>query len=211
MDGVLFDSMPQHEKSWKAALKTVDMDYPTEMIYMNECRPGYETIDDVYLSLKGEKPDKSIAKKIYTHKTQLMNNFPKAGIIKGMDQVVNFIAGQNIKRCVVTGSSQASLVNFINKNYSNVFADNIITGMDVKKGKPHPEPYLRALEKMQCKPNEAVVIENAPLGVHSAKSAGIFTVAINTGKLPKEALKDAGADLIVENSEELLRWFKKAF
>ena len=72
----------------------------------------------------------------------------------------------------------------------------MVTAYDVKHGKPHPEPYLMALEKAGIKANEAVVIENAPLGVQAGVAAGIFTIAVNTGPLDDNILLDEGANLL---------------
>ena len=80
----------------------------------------------------------------------------------------------------------------------------MVTAYDVKKGKPDPEPYLMALEKAGLQPNEAMVVENAPLGVRSAKGAGIFTVAVNTGILKDEDLWQAGADVVLADMAALL-------
>ena len=52
--------------------------------------------------------------------------------------------------------------------------------------------------KAGVKPWEAIVVENAPLGVRAAQSAKIFTVAVNTGPLPDKMLADEGADLIFD-------------
>jgi len=50
-------------------------------------------------------------------------------------------------------------------------------------------------------------VENAPLGVEAAKAAGLFTIAVNTGPLEKEVLTNSGADVVLENMEELfLEW-----
>jgi beta-phosphoglucomutase-like phosphatase (HAD superfamily) len=65
----------------------------------------------------------------------------------------------------------------------------MVTAFDVKKGKPDPEPYLIALGKSGVKPNEAFVVENAPLGVRSSVAAGLFTFAVNTGILTTEELE----------------------
>ena len=59
------------------------------------------------------------------------------------------------------------------------------------------------LEKAGVKANEAIVIENAPIGVQAGKAAGIFTVAVNTGPLPAQVLLDAGADLLFTSMQEL--------
>ena len=75
----------------------------------------------------------------------------------------------------------------------------IVSSFDVKRGKPNPEPYLKGLVKAGVKPWEAIVVENAPLGVRAAQAAKIFTVAVNTGPLPDKMLADEGADLIFDH------------
>ena len=72
----------------------------------------------------------------------------------------------------------------------------MVTAFDVKYGKPNPEPYLMALQKAGIQANEAVVIENAPLGVRAGVAAGIFTIALNTGPLPNDVLLQEGANIL---------------
>ena len=57
------------------------------------------------------------------------------------------------------------------------------------RGKPNPDPYLAGLRKAgNLQPWEGIVVENAPLGVHAGVAAGCFTIAVNSGPLPDEAL-----------------------
>ena len=49
--------------------------------------------------------------------------------------------------------------------------DHMVTAFDVKYGKPHPEPYLMGLEKAGVQANEAIVVENAPIGVQGRNSS----------------------------------------
>ena len=79
----------------------------------------------------------------------------------------------------------------------------MVTALDVKYGKPNPEPYLMGLKKAGIEANEAVVVENAPLGVKAGVAAGIFTIAVNTGPLPNSALLDEGANLLFSSMQEL--------
>ncbi len=73
-----------------------------------------------------------------------------------------------------------------------------IMAYDVEHGKPAPDPYLMGLSKAGgLQPWEAIVVENAPLGVRAGVAAQIFTVAVNTGPLPDEALWQEGADLVM--------------
>ena len=70
------------------------------------------------------------------------------------------------------------------------YFDTIVTGDLVKKGKPHPESFLKAAKSLNLKPFQCLVIENAPLGIKSAKAAGMYCLAITTS-LPKAYLKEA--------------------
>lgn len=105
---------------------------------------------------------------------------------------------------VVTGSGQLSLLERLEHNFPGTFHKELmVTAFDVKYGKPNPEPYLMALKKGGLKADEAVVIENAPLGVEAGHKAGIFTIAVNTGPLDGQVLLDSGADLLFPSMQAL--------
>ena len=78
--------------------------------------------------------------------------------------------------------------------------DFIITGDEVPRAKPYPDPYLTAAHHLELKPRQCMVVENAPLGIEAAKNAGMYCVAIVT-TLGKEYL--TSADLILQNIGEL--------
>jgi beta-phosphoglucomutase-like phosphatase (HAD superfamily) len=66
----------------------------------------------------------------------------------------------------------------------------IITGEMVSNGKPDPEPYLKAVNELNVDKESCLVVENAPAGITSAKSAGLTCFAVQTS-LPEEYLKSA--------------------
>ena len=109
--------------------------------------------------------------------------------------------------CVVTGSGQKPLIKRLKRDYGDFLDEkHIVTAYDVTRGKPHPEPYLKGLEKCGgLNPWEAVVVENAPLGVEAAVNARIFTICVNTGHLSVELFEERRADLIFENMMQLNR------
>ena len=131
------------------------------------------------------------------------------GFIKSLDDELLLKLLQKIKEAglvpmVVTGSGQRSLLDRLEHNFPNTFHPELmVTAFDVKHGKPHPEPYLMALEKGGFNANEAVVIENAPLGVQAGIAAGIFTIAVNTGPLDNKVLLDAGANALYPSMQAL--------
>ena len=121
----------------------------------------------------------------------------------GALEVLNKVKGCGLIPMVVTGSGQTSLLDRLNRNFPDIFkAELMVTAFDVKYGKPNPEPYLMALKKAGIAPNEAIVVENAPLGVRAGVAAGIFTVAVNTGPLPDSALLDEGANCLFHSMPE---------
>ena len=113
-------------------------------------------------------------------------------------------------RCIlVTGSAQRTTLDRLDRDFPGVFAvRDRITALDVTHGKPDPEPYLKGLEKAGTRPEETIVIENAPLGVHAGKAAGLFTVAVTTGPIPREAFVSEKADAIFHSMPEFAEFLK---
>ena len=77
---------------------------------------------------------------------------------------------------------------------------------------PNPDPYLIGLQKVgNLNPWEAIVVENAPLGVKAGVSARILTIAVNTGPLPNEVLEKEGADLVLSDMPSLSKSWHSLF
>ncbi|MDY2605696.1 MAG: HAD-IA family hydrolase [Alloprevotella sp.] len=197
MDGVLFNSMPNHATSWVQTAQTFHLDMTPEEAYMHEGRTGADTINILMQRRYGRPATETEIEQIYAEKCRLFNACPTAGKMEGADMVLARVKAAGRTICVVTGSGQQSLLERLQTGYPGYFApERIVSSKDVKQGKPNPEPYLRALEKTGLKPHEAIVVENAPLGVTAGVAAGILTIAVNTGPLPDSALTDLGADLL---------------
>lgn len=197
MDGVLFNSMPNHAESWHKVMKQFGFGLSREEAYMHEGRTGSGTINIISQRERGCDATEEEIQAIYQAKTEEFNKCPKAERMPGALEVLTQIKSEGIIPMVVTGSGQKSLLERLNKNFPEIFkAELMVTAFDVKYGKPNPEPYLMALKKGGLKPNEALVIENAPLGVQSGVAAGIFTIAVNTGPLNDQILLNEGAHLL---------------
>ena len=99
-------------------------------------------------------------------------------------------------------SSHGEILDAVLPGHISSFFDKIITGDQVKKRKPHPEPYVVAMTALGVKANgDAAAVENAPAGIRSAKAAGLHTIAITT-TLPVHHLKDA--DEIISRHNQLM-------
>lgn len=197
MDGVLFDSMKNHATAWNQAMQQYGMTLSREEAYMHEGRTGSGTINIVSLRERGYEASEKEIKQIYQTKSDIFNSLPKAERMPGAYEILQKIKSEGLTPMVVTGSGQLSLLDKLNHNFPGIFKQELmVTAFDVKYGKPNPEPYLMALQKAGIQANEAIVVENAPLGVRAGVAAGIFTIAVNTGPLPDSALLDEGANLL---------------
>ncbi|MDR1763507.1 MAG: HAD-IA family hydrolase [Dysgonamonadaceae bacterium] len=205
MDGVLYDSMPGHVRAWRDVMAEAGINSDLEDFYLLEGRTGSSTIDLMFNRQFGHGATDEEKKRIYARKTQRFQELksydrPMPGALETLEKVKN--AG--LMRVIVTGSGQRSLYDNLDAHFPGIFSrDLMVTAYDVKHGKPAPEPYLLGLKKANITAEEAIVVENAPLGVEAAKAAGIFTIGVNTGPLAPNVLTDAGADVVFDTMTEL--------
>lgn len=204
MDGVLFNSMPYHAESWHKVMKAHNLHLSREEAYLHEGRTGAGTINIVCQRQLGREATQEEIESIYKEKSIEFNTHPQAERMPGAWELLQKITAAGLTPMVVTGSGQTSLLDRLEHNFPGMFrSDLMVTAFDVKYGKPNPEPYLMALEKGGLKANEAIVIENAPLGVQAGVAAGIYTVAVNTGPLDDRVLLNAGADILFPSMQVL--------
>ena len=205
MDGVLYDSMGAHADAWSKAFEHFGIDFSPEMVYRNEGRTAHSTINLVYQQNEERLATESEIDQIYSKKSELIEVYPDAIPFTGAKAMMGELKGKGIDIWVVTGSMQDKYLSALLRDFEGLItADKIICGRDVTHGKPDPEPYLTALHKSGLLADEVIVIENAPLGIQSAKAAGIYTVAINTGILDDSILWESGADLLFKDWNELM-------
>jgi HAD superfamily hydrolase (TIGR01509 family) len=193
MDGVLVDSMPYHADAWVSVFKDVGINIRREDIYDIE---GSNHIGIINLVFKkaGRTPDPADFLMLAQKKHEIFSKINKARVFNGIYDCLNSLKDRCLL-AVASGSDRAVVIGLIEQFFPKTFAA-IVTGNDVKEGKPNPEPYLKVVEMLKINKNECIVIENAPLGVESAKRAGLYCIAIPTYVKP-ELLKDA--DVVLAN------------
>lgn|SRR5690554_1702149 len=206
MDGVLYDSMPAHDISWRETMDELKLEYHPHEFYLQEGRVGKWTIDLIFQRNLGRDATREEEEKIYARKSELFQLYNEGGIMPGARETIEYVQGEGLTPVLVTGSGQPSLLNRLDNHFPGAFIpETMVTAYDVKYGKPNPEPFLMGLQRGgNLQPNQAIVIENAPLGIQAAVGAGIFTIAVNTGPLPDSVLTEAGAAVVFRSMPELL-------
>ncbi len=209
MDGVLFDSMPLHAIAWERVMSRYGLPFTAHDTYINEGRTGESVIDEAFMTTQHRHATPEEVRVIYNEKTELFHYLGDARPIAGVAEVLRYVQAQGYQIWIVTGSAQQSLFDKLETCFPCVFTrERMITAWDVKRGKPDPEPYLKAWERSGLPKEECAVVENAPMGVQSGKAAGLTVYAVNTGILTRDDLQQAGADMVFDNMVQLLDYLR---
>lgn len=207
MDGVLYNSMPNHAVAWEESMKKFGINMTSSDAYATEGARGIDTIRHFVKKQKGIDISLEEAQKMYDEKTRIFHTMPEAPIFDGVLDIMEKIHQAGMSVNVVTGSGQRPLITRLLNDFGKYLDDNhITTAYDVKRGKPNPDPYLVGLQKAgNLHPWEGIVVENAPLGVRAGVAAKIFTVAINSGPLPDDALSSLGANILYHHMTDFVK------
>ncbi len=204
MDGVLYDSMPNHSKAWSQAMEKYGMHMTPHDVYLNEGATGHDTVVRISLRDRGYEASEQEIDEIYGYKAQLFRSMPEACIMPGSQEVFRKAKALGLKILIVTGSGQKNLIERVQRDYEGyITRDLMVTAFEVKRGKPYPDPYLKGLQIAGVPAGEAVVVENAPLGIRASVAAGIDTIAVNTGPLEDEILLAEKPVLLLHSMQEL--------
>ncbi len=199
-DGVLVDSMPYHVQAWQRVMAPYGVTIDPLEIYLAEGATTMEVAAELFHRYKIPASPDDVQKLVCEKRdAYLANNATQVN--DGVIDVLEYLKENRYRLGLVTGSIRSQVEPVLGPEICGWF-DCIITADDVERGKPDPEPYLRAIQKLHVAPSEALVIENAPLGVRAGKSAGCGVVAI-TSTLSPYHLREA--DAIVHDFMELRR------
>ena len=198
MDGVIVDSMPYHYDSWLQIFQSLGIHVDKPEIYQREGEQGLVTISEI-LGANGKDLSLADMERLLREKEILFKKMASPRLFSGIEALIRDLKKKGYSLGMVTGTSRGEIDSVLPAHLIQTF-DVIVTGDSLERGKPSPDPYLKAMAVLRIKPSEAMVIENAPYGIRSAKSAGIYCVAITTS-LPKSYLKEA--DLVCDSLEEV--------
>ena len=196
--GTVIKSMHDHYIAWRKSFLVYGIEikkkdyYPLEGLKLREIA---KIISKKYCILN---PD---IEKIVQKKELLYNFKAKINFYSGVKKFINILINKRIKIGIVTAGQKERLYNSLPFVFLDKF-DVIVTSNDYKKGKPSPDPYLLSCKLLNIKKTNCIVIENSPLGIKSAKAAGLFCIGISS-TVKKDLLKEA--DILVDNFKDLFK------
>ncbi|WMW22027.1 HAD family phosphatase [Methanolobus mangrovi] len=200
MDGVLVDSMAYHAQAWMQVSSEVGVNVTPADIY--EIEGANHRLGLQWLFQKaGRDFEPEMYEKILQRKIEIFHSIANVKAFDGMEDCLSALKNK-FRLAVVTGSEKATVESFMDQFFPGIF-DVVVSGEDVHYGKPYPEPYLKAVEMLGIAKDECIVIENAPMGVESAKKAGLYCIGVPTYVSPAILSE---ADLVLENHAILQKY-----
>jgi sugar-phosphatase len=181
LDGVLVDSTPSVSRQWRrwAEENGIDPDLAVSLTH------GVRTIDTVRLvapHLDAEAETKKIEEREATDTEGVL-------IMPGAADLLRSLPPE--RWCIVTSGTRRVASSRLQAGHLPI-PRVMVTGSDVVKGKPDPEPYLKGAELLGMNPAECLVVEDAPAGIRAAHAGGMKVIALLT-TYPASELQEADA------------------
>ena len=194
MDGTIVDNMAFHTKSWVTFFQRRGQDIDADEFFRATAgRQGKEIIrsymgedlhDDEVAQLNREK--EAVYRELYE---------PHRKAIDGFDGLVAHAKAHGVALAVATSAPKENITFTLDGLDLRRHFDAVVGAADVERGKPHPDVFLKAAERVGAAPADCIVFEDAPLGVEAARRAGMRCVVLTT-TLPADAF--AGFDNVIK-------------
>lgn len=177
MDGLMIDSEKIVFENWSKMMKENGYPYSLD-IYKKTLGKRKTEVEKIYTSLYGEEfpywdfADKSHDMYLERLKTTGVPAKP------GLYELLDFLKENGVKIALATSTSRETATLNLKSIRVLDYFDELVCGNDVKNGKPHPEVFLTAAQKLGLEPSDCAAYEDSLTGVQSAHSAGMITIMV---------------------------------
>ena len=195
LDGVLIDSPTAHARAWAELFRPFGLELPPERLHREEGRRSLEIARGI-ITEYGLQIDDAELERLLASKRKYYRSIAPRGLREDAQAAVRDARERGLKVGLVSGSARENVIAALDQTEFDV----IVTAEDYETGKPDPEPYLTACRRLGVAPEACIAVENAPLGVASARAAGLQVIAL-TSTLPRELL--IGADWVIDDIREV--------
>jgi beta-phosphoglucomutase family hydrolase len=212
LDGVLTSTAAIHARNWKAVFDTLGLSEPFDIehdyIAHVDGKPRYDGVRD-FLASRGVQVSEDMVHEIGDRKQRLVEDALRRESVEAFPGSVRWVQElrrEGVRTAVVSSSTNAGDV-LRSAGISDLF-ETTVSGKDIVdlnlSGKPAPDGFLEAARRLEVAPNRAIVIEDALSGVEAGRAGGFGLVVGVSRHAQPDALRSAGADLVVGDLAEML-------
>jgi beta-phosphoglucomutase len=199
LDGVIVDSAEAHNASWVAMAREFGVPYDPRRDFARIFgRHNTDIIGSMWNVKDPEQIQRMAEVKERWFRKYAASLRPLPGVIELMEE----LARSGWKQAIGSSAPMENIRLLVSAAGVDKYMQAIVSGDDVSKGKPDPQVFLMAFERLGVDPRNGVVIEDAPAGIQAGLRAGAATVGVATTQ-PPEVLREAGAHLVVNSLTEL--------
>lgn len=186
MDGLLFDTEVIYQQTWNEIAKEKGIHLPKEFVKAISGTNG-KTMCHVIESYYGVSDGRLIQSDCMARmRKKLKIQIPKK---TGVDEILCFFKENNVHLAVASSSAKSQIESNLEIAGISSYFEKIVSGTEVKKGKPEPDIFLLAAEKIGCKPEECYVFEDSLNGIRAAYKAGCKAIMIPDLIVPTEEMR----------------------
>lgn len=198
LDGVLVDTGWAHKQSWYDLAEKEGFSMTDEFFYSTFGMQNYQIIP----MLLGQNAPSEKVSRLSEWKEQRYREIiaEKLAPAEGAKSLLIDLKKESFLLAVGSSAPLANLELVLERTDLKDYFDAYVTGQDVTNGKPAPDTFLKAAEKLSLDPDSCVVVEDAVQGVEAGKAAGMPVVAVTTTRSRAELYK---ADIIVDSLGQL--------
>jgi beta-phosphoglucomutase len=200
LDGVLVASGPAHAASWKLTARKHGRSVSDADFQRTFGRPSR----DIIRILWGAGLTEDEVRRIDDEKEAMYRDLVRGMVplMIGARETLADLFAANIALAVGTSGPPENVELVLGETNLAHYFRAVVTGFDVQLGKPAPDCFLLAAERLALAPRDCLVVEDAPVGIQAARNAGILAVGL-TGTHSADALREAGAAAVMSELRQI--------
>ena len=206
MDGLMIDSERVTYNEYVKKLAQLGHHDFTEELYRNCLGKNKQGICQVFIDHYGQDfPMTEVWDDVHVWIDESLRQYvPKK---KGLVELLEYLKANNYKTIVATSSGRARVDEILKNGNLTEYFDDTICGDEVIHGKPHPEIFLTACQKIDVKPEEALVLEDSEAGILAAYDGHIDVICVPDMKYPEQQFVEK-VTKIVDSLDEVIDYLK---
>lgn len=200
MDGVLVDSGRAHHESWRRLARKHGIDVSAERFRESFGRPSR----DIIRALWGESVSDADVQRLDAEKEALYRELISAAVplMPGCRELLERLRKAGYRLAVASSGPPENLELVLSDGLIANYFEAEVHGFETAVGKPAPDCFLLAAERLELSPSSCAVVEDAPVGVQAGRAAGMKVIGL-AGTHPAETLQAAGAASTITSLDEL--------
>jgi beta-phosphoglucomutase family hydrolase len=196
LDGVLADTAAFHFEAWRQIFESLGKGFSEDDFKRTFGLRNQAVLRDVLGNIPREQLDDLGRRKDELYRALIQGNLSP---LAGVERLLRHLKGDGKRMAVVSSTARENVRLILASLGLDSYFETVVAGEDVTRGKPDPQGFLLAAERLGVAPGDCLVIEDAPDGIEAGRRAGMRCVGVATSH-PAQAL--ARADLVVRSLEE---------